>query len=813
MKYILRKKIQKPFLHSKNNIIIGVNNEFLKFVGYSRDELIGKSLTEIGCMLKINSQVYFEQIENVYEGYIFTNTYEPKEVTIFCKILECKDEKKYFFKEKSNCKVEDKCMFIEQLYAEKKMGFAVYSVPDLILLKANETYLNYLDAPYNKENSIGKKQKEIITGFEGSKEEDIFLEVIRSGKSYHSIENKCENFKRGTAYWDWSVVPIFVDGKIKYIIDTIEETTERVVNRKFIKEQTEFIEKQKEQQLEAIIENMSDGLFILDKNYNYSLLKSGTIEFFYNSHLMKKSQDSLVHTKYYDGEGNLIKGEDLPNRRVLKGEKIREYRITCDRPDGIYHFSLSGSPIYDKNGQVEKAIIEGMSDMLLIFDKDGNYIKFNQAARDNFFIETTKLKKIGDCLKETECFDMNKGLISYDNFPSNRVLRGEKLLGYRMVIKTKDNVFYHDINGTPIYDNEGKFMAGILCCRDITEKVKYEKGLLIKTQYDFLNRMIDNLDFPVLRLSYPDFKIIDVNQKSYNIFRKLKPQIKSISSLIGQNYEDITNFDKKEVLKHLGNVIKNKEASYLKYQRLVISGEEIFMNLLYQPVFGMDGEVSEIVGILIDVTQEVMANNQMEKILKTHEEFFANISHELKTPLNVIFSTVQLFNLYLKDDSLINNKVKINKYTNIMIQNCYRLSKIINNLIDLSKIELGFLKLNLSNENIINLVEEIVQSVSEYVKSKGLTITFDTDIEEKIIACDPNKIERVILNLISNAIKFSEPGDEIYVNITDKHDTIEIWVKDNGMGIDVKDLDSIFERFKQVDKSFTRKAEGIGMGL
>ena len=118
------------------------------------------------------------------------------------------------------------------------------------------------------------------------------------------------------------------------------------------------------------------------------------------------------------------------------------------------------------------------------------------------------------------------------------------------------------------------------------------------------------------------------------------------------------------------------------------------------------------------------------------------------------------------------------------------------------------MKLNLSNNNIVEVVEEIVMSVTNFTESKGLNIIFDTDIEEKIIACDPEKIERIVLNLISNAIKFSNDGDEIFVDIKDKNEFVEISVKDNGVGIEKKNLDMIFDRFKQVDKSLSRNAEG-----
>nr|WP_241393776.1 HAMP domain-containing sensor histidine kinase [Clostridium saccharobutylicum] len=129
------------------------------------------------------------------------------------------------------------------------------------------------------------------------------------------------------------------------------------------------------------------------------------------------------------------------------------------------------------------------------------------------------------------------------------------------------------------------------------------------------------------------------------------------------------------------------------------------------------------------------------------------------------------------------------------------------------KNEFGLFKVNLSNENIVDVTEEIVQSISQYINAKHINIIFDTNTEEKIIACDPEKIERVILNLISNAIKFTNTDGSIFVNVIDKGDTVEIYVKDTGIGIEEKHLKNIFERFEQVDKSISRNAEGSGIGL
>ncbi|MFW2490359.1 PAS domain-containing sensor histidine kinase [Clostridium chromiireducens] len=215
----------------------------------------------------------------------------------------------------------------------------------------------------------------------------------------------------------------------------------------------------------------------------------------------------------------------------------------------------------------------------------------------------------------------------------------------------------------------------------------------------------------------------------------------------------------------------------------------------------------------MDVTAEIKANKIMEKTLKSQEELLVNISHELKTPLNVISATAQLLEMYYMDDSITNKEDILIKHFKSIKLNTYRLSKLINNIVDSSKIEAGFLELNLLNANIVNVVEEIVMSVTSFVKIKGLNIIFDTDTEEKIIACDPEKIERIMLNLISNATKFSNDNGEIFVNVKDMDDWVEISVKDNGIGIEEKKLDIIFNRFEQVDKSLSRNTEGTGIGL
>ena len=215
-----------------------------------------------------------------------------------------------------------------------------------------------------------------------------------------------------------------------------------------------------------------------------------------------------------------------------------------------------------------------------------------------------------------------------------------------------------------------------------------------------------------------------------------------------------------------------------------------------------------------DVREIEILKNKFEEIKqydKVRSEFFANLSHELRTPINIIYSCIQLLNTSK------NNKTNFaslyDKYEKTLKQNCFRMLRLVNNLIDITKIDSGFIKMDFINYDIIKLTEDITISVIPYVESKNIDIIFDTDCEELEIKCDPDKIERIILNLLSNAIKFTEPGGKIEVSIFTDENWVDIRVKDTGIGIPSHMKEFIFERFIQNDKSLNRNKEGSGIGL
>lgn len=351
--------------------------------------------------------------------------------------------------------------------------------------------------------------------------------------------------------------------------------------------------------------------------------------------------------------------------------------------------------IKEQRDQLE-AIIEGMSDALMIFDQDGLYTIQNKAARESFSPVYGYTERVGDGLRASTFYDENDQRIPAEDIPACRVRRGEKLSGFRMQIKGADKKVYTEVNGTPIYNKDGDFSAGILCCRDITEKVKNEA--ILREQNERL------------------------------------------------------------------------------------------------------------------LQAEMEKNEALERAIDMKDGFLLTISHEFKTPLSVINSAVQALEMICGD--AMPDVAK--KYLGYIHQNSNRQLKLVNNLLDVTRMNAGRLKVETANLDIVQLTKSIIDSIRVFAEQKRIRISFTSTLDHKVIGIDKEKYERVLLNLLSNAVKFTPEGKPIAVRIYQKaarKRMVCVEVKDCGVGIPDDKQEIIFERFGQVSNHLTRQAEGTGIGL
>lgn len=201
--------------------------------------------------------------------------------------------------------------------------------------------------------------------------------------------------------------------------------------------------------------------------------------------------------------------------------------------------------------------------------------------------------------------------------------------------------------------------------------------------------------------------------------------------------------------------------------------------------------------------------NRIKEKNKFKTEFLSNVAYDIKKPINKIFET---------NNNLIENKGKynsenINNHTRLVKQNCYRLIRLLSNVEYVSSIDNGTCTLELRKCDIVKLVENIVKISKTYTDKKGIDISFKSEVNKKILSLDIDKVEKIILNILSNAIKFTDTGGKIDINLYMQNEQVCISIKDTGIGIPKDKTEVIFENFEQLDTTLSRGCEGTGMGL
>ena len=280
-------------------------------------------------------------------------------------------------------------------------------------------------------------------------------------------------------------------------------------------------------------------------------------------------------------------------------------------------------------------------------------------------------------------------------------------------------------------------------------------------------------------------------------------------------YKDINKLDEYfRRTKNTTNNIKEKKFNYSECDEGIgkirlDNDKEKWIWYKFLPIKDPDGKVTKSIGILTDVTEKT---NLEEEKNQLKLDFFANLSHDLRTPINLISSTIQLMKMNLNKFHQIETDL-FYRYIDIIENNSFRLLKLVNNLLDSSRIEAGFINFNPINADIIRFIEEMCDSVVEFTKFNNMQLVFDTNSEEEVVVFDPDIIERIILNLLSNAVKFNRPNGKIYVNLYVNEDDINIIVKDEGAGIPSEKIDTIFNRFEQIDCKNKIEKQGSGIGL
>lgn len=419
---------------------------------------------------------------------------------------------------------------------------------------------------------------------------------------------------------------------------------------------------------------------------------------------------------------------------------------------------------------------------------------------------------------------LNEGVIIHDN--KNIKYINDKGLEILDINIGKKEIFIEDIKNIVSKKFREKFLSNI----QLVISRKEEKVI---NKIELINGRIVELVTTNIKLNDEDLLIsividitelentimnIEQSEKTYKLLLQTLPEGIVIVNPTTKKHiyrnEASIRMLKTIGLEKLNESIKTylKEENYGNFRRFTIdklNNVDISLAIVKREEEGSLIVVFRMLDCEFKSTQLEKELNRIKEKNKFKTEFLSNVAYDIKKPINKIFET---------NNNLIENKGKynsenINNHTRLVKQNCYRLIRLLNNIEYVSRIDNGTCTLELRKCDIVKLLENIVKISKTYTDKKGIDISFKSEVNKKILSLDIDKVEKIILNILSNAIKFTDTGGRIDINLYMENEQVCISIKDTGIGIPKDKTEVIFENFEQLDTTLSRGCEGTGMGL
>ncbi|MGG0175498.1 two-component system histidine kinase PnpS [Gottfriedia acidiceleris] len=309
-------------------------------------------------------------------------------------------------------------------------------------------------------------------------------------------------------------------------------------------------------------------------------------------------------------------------------------------------------------------------------------------------------------------------------------------------------------------------------------------------QQDRLNTLIHNIGSGVVLINSRGH--VNLINKTYRETFKIDSR-----SILGELYYDA--FKHKEVIEIVEEIFL-KEIKVRKQIILPLSIERKHFEIYGAPIIGINHEWKGIVLVFHDISE-------LKKLEQVRKDFFANVSHELKTPI----TSIKGFTETLLDGAMENDELCKN-FLSIILTESDRMQTLIQDLLDLSKIEQQNFKLDLAEVSAKQVIEDVQQMLTQKAEEKNIDFKLYLN-SPLVVYADALRLKQVIINLVDNAIHYTPAGGKVFITASETNDHIVLKVNDTGVGIGKEDISRIFERFYRVDKARSRNSGGTGLGL
>jgi len=711
-----------------------------------------------------------------------------------------------------------------------------------IIRKVNKTEAKMLGYP--PELMIGKSIFEFILPEQRAEARERFRLKI-SGQKIPKKENriyiKQNNSKIYVSIDD--VLEHNNSGKIVGIRTTMIDITERKQAEKALRES--------EKKYRKLVDNANDGVIIINtKGYiTFANKAFSKISGYDKKDLTRLHISKLIHPNDYN---TIIKRF---NKR-LSGKKISpSYEFKgIDKKGRIKHFSISDTPIIE-NGKVvglqeifkditdkkrlqkkiEQAkeyyeqVIDTIQDGICVIDKNFKIVSCNKefVKHINLPFSQTKGKKCKEVIPhyknelfKNHCTHMMRG---NGCLVDKAFAEGKKLSFTEKNLDNLGKAFYHRINIFPAKNSKGEVYQIVLVVEDATERKMAEEE--IGRLHEFNKRVLDNAPVSII--------VLDKKGKITSTNKHIKTLSKS-TNLVGKDIFTIP-FSQRENLVHQYKELLQTGKSFAKLncQTTNKRGQIKYLNIIAVPLKNKNGNIDGAISMAIDSTETVLAkqkleelnrnlekkviqrtqqldriNKQLNKVLELKSKFISDASHELRTPLTVIQGNLDLATRETKN---LNNTTP--EVFDLINKEIKQMSGILTDLTMLTNSDSQTEKLAYEKVDLVQLIKAISQSLEILARQKKIKIKYKQKLKQLTIMGDEAKVEKLLLNIARNAIKYNKKGGWVKIWTEKNNNGVNIYVEDNGIGIPKQDLPYIFERFYRVDKARSRGEGGTGLGL
>jgi len=858
----LFEKAQQGFaiLCCQKKKIIDINEKFCEIAGWTREELLQMNLLllfeknerkKINNFINktINKKQYAQKIPLEIKTIFLTKNHERRHIKIV--VIQILSEKEWFIiaEDITNKKKTEKELKRQKEKAEKYLNLANNIIVALdkkgnikLLNKKGYNLLGYEGGeligknwfneclPENTRKKVKTIFKKMISGELG--EVDSFENPIITKQGKEKIINWRNTYLKNKA------------GKITSILSSGEDVTNRKIADEALRESEEKYKK--------LVNSMEEGVAIINPRGYVDFANQALLKIFkYSYRELKKIHFSkLLHPDDHDLVINRF------NNRLAGKKVITNYDFKIiDKNGDIKHINYCGSPILKKGKPIGiqaafrditeykkllktiedssrhyKQVIDSIQDSICVIDKNLKIISYNTAFAEKVNLPIDKIKGL-KCYKVIHRYENNLFRQHCSKYSKKTGCIVTQALKNKLPqFYTEKNIDkdgqpkYHSLSIFPSIGKTGKIYHAVIIIRNITEqKIAEEK---IRRLNEFNEKVLNNAPVSIMVIN----KKGDITATNDYI-----KKITKSNDYVGKNIFKI-NFFKNEKLTDKYKKLLKTGVSFKKTNCKTINreGQTKYLNIIAVPLKDNNNKIEGAVSMALDNTEEVvikekieklnenlekiiiqrtrqldLANKELARALELKSKFISDASHELRTPLTIIQGNLDLV---MREADI--KKSEIPDLFDSINKEIEQMSEVLNELTILTDVDANTEHLSYEKVNLNAMVDIMIQTIKVLAVKKNIKIKFNTKkLKNLEIMGDEDKLEKLFLNILRNAIKYTNKKGRIKISLEKGNEEARVVVEDSGIGIPREDLPYIFERFYRVDKARSRKEGGTGLGL